>query len=148
MSFNTTLSSAVVCAIGRDYARRALILSFPCLTFGNATQRDATRQLRERRESKKMLEKGFLADLPGLSAGDCAEWIPNSARNSCLHCERCVWVGGWVRARVLCGRLSVARVCVCVFILFTWLVCCGGPCSPTAYRSGKKKGIDWHVCGN
>eukprot|EP00903_Cladosiphon_okamuranus_P011122 g10498.t1 len=46
------------------------------------------RALRERRESKKMLEKGFLADLPGLSAGDCAEWIPNSARNSCLHCER------------------------------------------------------------
>ncbi|CAN0570927.1 unnamed protein product, partial [Ectocarpus sp. 12 AP-2014] len=31
---------------------------------------------------------GFLSDLPGLSAGDCAEWIPNSARNSCLHCER------------------------------------------------------------
>ncbi|CBN74716.1 zinc finger, FYVE domain containing 28 [Ectocarpus siliculosus] len=45
-------------------------------------------QLKERREGKKLLEKGFLSDLPGLSAGDCAEWIPNSARNSCLHCER------------------------------------------------------------
>ncbi|CAM9627893.1 unnamed protein product [Ectocarpus sp. 8 AP-2014] len=46
------------------------------------------RALKERREGKKLLEKGFLSDLPGLSAGDCAEWIPNSARNSCLHCER------------------------------------------------------------
>ncbi|CAN0168264.1 unnamed protein product, partial [Ectocarpus sp. 12 AP-2014] len=46
------------------------------------------RALKERREGKKLLEKGFLPDLPGLSAGDCAEWIPNSARNSCLHCER------------------------------------------------------------
>lgn len=51
-----------------------------------------SRQLRERRESRKLLERGFLSDLPGLTAGDCAEWIPNSARNSCLHCERWVYL--------------------------------------------------------
>lgn len=47
-------------------------------------------QMRERRESRKRLEKDVLGEFAGvaISAGDCAEWVPNSERDSCLHCER------------------------------------------------------------
>eukprot|EP00904_Undaria_pinnatifida_P007285 jgi/Undpi1/3687/HiC_scaffold_16.g07057.m1 len=46
------------------------------------------RGMKERRENKKLMEKGEHGDLQGISAGDCAEWVPNSERNSCLHCQR------------------------------------------------------------
>lgn len=45
-------------------------------------------QLKERRETKKLLEMGQEKQR-AISSVDCAEWVPNNERDSCLHCERC-----------------------------------------------------------
>lgn len=45
------------------------------------------RQLKSRRGSKKSPQGSSQRGL-AISAGDCADWVPNSERDTCLHCEK------------------------------------------------------------